>query len=84
MEGYKLFKDAVEDASKGTEQWRYAGDGSVFTKQDMLDMAAVFDEQFSIGGWNYFLAFPNGEIDIMATEDNSVERMFLPLTAGEE
>lgn len=79
MEGYKLFKDAVEDASKNTSQWKYVGDDNIFVKPEMLAMAAIFDGQFTAGGWNYFLTFPDGEIDILATEDNSMERLFLPI-----
>lgn len=79
MEGYKLFKEAVEAASAAAVQWKYVGDGSIFTKQELLDMADVFDEKFPIGGWNYFVTFPNGEISLLATEDNQIERLYLPV-----
>lgn len=78
MEGYKSFRETVEDASKATGKWRYVGDNNIFDKQELLDMAEFFDEQFPLGEWNYFVCFPDGEIGLLDNSDNEIEQLFLP------
>lgn len=78
MEGYKKFRDVVLDAATNANEWRYAGDGNLFTKDELLEMADVFDGQFPAGDWNYFVCFPDGEIGLLSTEDNEIEQLFLP------
>ena len=79
MEGYKKFKDVVLDAASAASSWKYAGDGNIFNKDELLAMADFFDEKFPIGDWNYFVCFPDGEIGLLATEDNQIEQLFLPI-----
>ena len=78
MEGYKSFRETVLDASRFAEKWTYTGSGEPFDKDELLAMAEAYDELYKPDGWNYFVAFPQGEIGVLSTEDNTVEWLFLP------
>lgn len=84
MEGYKSLVRTVEDAAKIASCWKYIGDGTVYTKEELLALGKLYDENFPLDEWSYFVYFPTGEIGMLLTVSRSVDIMFLPLEeAGE-
>ncbi len=79
MEGYKTFVQVMDLASSACSQWRSAEDGTVFTYDEMMEIAAYLDGAFPVIGHSWYVAFPDGEIGLLNEDEKEIVRLFYPI-----
>ncbi len=81
MEGYKTFVQVMDLASSSCSQWRSVEDGTVFTYDEMMEIAAYLDAAFPVIGHSWYVAFPDGEIGLLNEDEKEIIRLFYPLAS---
>lgn len=79
MEGYKLFREAVESVSSAAVSWQELSSGTWFGLDELRRMGDVYDEVTEPDGWNYFVTFEgSGEICLASTCSREIKFLFVP------
>ena len=82
MEGFKTFTQVMEMASDSCSRWRSVENESVFSYEEMMEMAAYLDGAFPLVGNSWYVAFPDGEIGLLNEDEKEIIRMFYPVDSS--
>ncbi len=82
MEGFKTFVQVMDLASDACSSWESAEDGTIFSYEEMMEMAAYLDGAFPLAGNSWYVAFPDGEIGLLNEDEKEIIRMFYPLRSA--
>ena len=82
MEGFKAFTQAMDMASDVCSGWKSAADGTVYSYDEMMEMAAYLDGAFPVVGHSWYVVFPDGEIGLLNEDEKEIVRMFYPIESS--
>ncbi len=82
MEGFKTFTQVMDMASDACSKWTSVEDNTVFTYEEMMELAAYLDGAFPLVGNSWYVCFPDGEIGLLDEEEKEIVQLFYPISSS--